>query len=183
MGNNNLKIENRGFLFVDLQDSMPHVDQLGLLPYSEFINHAFEFIEQVRKEYAFIEVHQYTGAAVIFTWQDLAKSGLAIKFFQICLKKLEENRDFFESNFDAFPYFSAAMNVGEVVKSSVQGHSVFYGNTMNSTARLQALCKHYERQILISEQVYEICPDLNFEYINRVYLKGLPTAMVIYSIT
>jgi len=178
----NLKIEIRGFLFVDLQYSMPHVDRLGLLPYSEFINHAFNLIEKTREKYSFIEVHQYAGDAIIFTWQDLTQSALVIEFFQNCLKKLEEERIFFESNFDAFPHFSAAMNIGEVVKSSAQGYSVFYGNTINSTARLQALCKHYERQILISENIYEICPDVQFEYINRVYLKGLSSAMVIYSV-
>ncbi len=182
MNENNLKIEKRGFLFIDLRDSMTQVERLGLLPYSRFIKHCFGILETNRTQYPFIELHQYAGDGVILTWKALAQAPKAIQFAQDFLQALEEERSRFEGFFQCFPYFSIAINIGEVVESKIGPHRVFYGNAINSTARLQGLCQHYERQILISEQIFDACPDLKFEYLNRVYLKGLPTAMNIYSV-
>lgn len=182
MAENNFKIEYRGFLFIDLKASVEKVDQLGLIPYSRFINFCFNQLELVRQEHPNIEIHQYAGDGVILTWTASQTTAEAISFFQDFLAQLEKERSFLEDNFSLFPSFSAAINWGEVVESSLNGFRVFYGNTINGTARLQALCEHYKQPILISEAVSKACPDLDLVYLNRVYLKGMTTAMEIYGL-
>jgi adenylate cyclase len=179
---NNFKIESRGFLFIDLQASMEKVDQLGLLPYSSFINFCFNKLENVRKNFPNIEVHQYAGDGVILTWTQAATTIQAIYCFQQFLVALEAEHSFFDNEYQLFPSFSAAINLGEAVESSLGGFRVFYGNTINSTARLQALCSHYDQNLILGEAVLKACPDLKLVYLNRVYLKGMTTAMEIYGL-
>lgn len=179
---NNLKIEHRGFLFIDLQDSMTKVHQLGLLSYSQFINHCFGLLETLRTPFPLIEIHQYAGDGVILTWEAAQTTTQAVDLFQQFLKKLAQEQAFLTSNFKTTPSFSAAINIGEVIQSELNGFRVFYGNAINSTARLQGLCKHYDQPLILSESVHIACPDLGLEYLNRVYLKGLTTAMDIYGL-
>ncbi|BDS12879.1 adenylate/guanylate cyclase domain-containing protein [Aureispira anguillae] len=179
---NNFKIAHRGFLFIDLQASMEQVDRLGLIPYSQFITYCFELLEELRVDFPLIETHQYAGDGVIFTWEAPNTTGQAIRFFQEYLNMLEQHRGFLEKTFNIFPYFSAAINLGDVVINHLNGFRVFYGNVINSTARLQGLCKHYDQQLILSEAVHLACPELKLDYLNRVYLKGLSTAMEIYGL-
>ncbi len=183
MTKNNLKIEQRGFLFIDLQSSMEKVDQLGLLPYSTFINFCFNQLEFVRQDFPNIEVHQYAGDGVILTWAQATTTKQAINCFQKFIAALETNRAFLEQKYGLFPSFSAAINWGEVVASQLNGFRVFYGNTINSTARLQSLCQHYQQQLILGEAVLKASPNLDLIYLNRVYLKGMSTAMEIYGLT
>lgn len=182
MVENNLKIEQRGFLFIDLQASMEKVDQLGLLSYSSFINFCFKHLENIRKAFPKIEVHQYAGDGVILTWTEAKTTAQAINCFQQFLATLEAKRSFFEKEYQIFPSFSAAINWGQAVESSLNGFRVFYGNTINSTARLQSLCSHYEQNLILGEAVLPLCPELELTYLNRVYLKGMTTAMEIYGL-
>lgn len=179
---NNFKIASRGFLFIDLQDSMTKVDQLGLLPYSQFINTCFGLLEDLRSNVPLIETHQYAGDGVILTWKDAKTTMEAIVLFQQFIKAINEQRTVLESTYQTVPYFSAAINIGEVVQGTLNGFRVFYGNAINSTARLQGLCKHYNQQLILSEAVHAACPELALEYLNRVYLKGLSSAMEIYGL-
>lgn len=182
MTENNFKIEQRGFLFIDLQASMEKVDQLGLLPYSSFINVCFNTLENIRKTFPNIEVHQYAGDGVILTWTQVETTAQAITCFQQFLSALETEGSFFQKEYQTIPSFSAAINWGEAVESSLGGFRVFYGNTINSTARLQALCSHYQQNLILGEAVLKICPELELIYLNRVYLKGMTTAMEIYGL-
>lgn len=182
MTENNFKIEQRGFLFIDLQASMEKVDQLGLLPYSSFINVCFNILEKIRQTFPNIEVHQYAGDGVILTWTQPETTAQAIACFQQFLSALEAEASFFEKEYQTIPSFSAAINWGEAVESSLGGFRVFYGNAINSTARLQALCSHYEQSLILGEAILKACPDLDLVYLNRVYLKGMRTAMEIYGL-
>ena len=60
----------RGFLFIDLRDSMGMVATLGLQNYSQLLTYCFEQLENCRQQYPNIELHQYAGDAAIFTWQE-----------------------------------------------------------------------------------------------------------------
>ena len=139
-------------------------------------------MESVRKTFPNIEVHQYAGDGVILTWTQKATTAQAIECFQQFLNALEAARSFFEKEYQMFPSFSAAINWGETVEGNLGGFRVFYGNAINSTARLQALCSHYEQALILGEAVLKACPDLELVYLNRVYLKGMKTAMEIYGL-
>ena len=183
MTENNLKIEPRGFLFIDLSASMETVDKLGLLSYSNFMNFCFNTLEKIRKTFPNIEVHQYAAASVVLTWTAVETTAQAIACFQQFISALEAEAAFFEKEYQTIPSFSAAINWGEAVESSLGDFRVFYGNTINSTVRLQALCSHYEQRLMLSEAVFKACPDLELFYLNRVYLKGMTTAMEIYGLS
>lgn len=183
MAENNFKIEQRGFLFIDLQASMEKVDRLGLLSYSSFINFCFNALENVRKNFPNIEVHQYAGDGVILTWTQAETTAQAVDCFQQLLTALEKERSFFENKYQVFPLFSAAINWGEAIESTLGKFRVFYGNTINSTARLQSLCSHYQQNLILGEAVLKVCPNLELVYLNRVYLKGMTTAMEIYGLS
>lgn len=183
MTKNNFKIEQRGFLFIDLQASMEKVDQLGLVSYSAFINLCFNTLETIRKAFPNIEIHQYAGDGVILTWTQVETTAQAVDCFQQFLTALEEKQAFFEEEYQTIPSFSAAINWGEAVESSLGGFRVFYGNAINSTARLQGLCSHYQQKLILGEAILKACPELDLVYLNRVYLKGMTTAIEIYGLS
>jgi adenylate cyclase len=51
----------------------------------------------------------------------------------------------------------------------------FHGDVLNTASRLQSECNHYNKKMLISEELrghFSNNPDLNFELIGEISLKG-----------
>lgn len=172
----------RGFLFIDLRDSMGMVAALGLKNYSQLLTHCFELLENCRQQYPNIELHQYAGDAAIFTWQESQTTAQAILLFQDFTNQLQASSEQLQQYSTQLPYFSAAINTGVVTEHHLGNRRIFYGNAINATARLQGLCKHYDTPLLISEQAHKHCNKIPLQYLNRVYLKGLSEAMDIYGL-
>lgn len=182
MDENNLKIEYQGFLYVALNQSLEHRKNLGLIAFSHFVNDCLNILTQSHKDFQEIDFYQYRGHGVLYTWKDLANSSKAIEFINSFYTTMEAQQTAIKSKYKCKPKFTAAFHIGEVVEGGNGQQRIFFGEAINETCKLQALCAHYEQQSLFSERMQAYCKNQDLQFLSRIYLKGSPNAMDIYGL-
>ncbi|RME98474.1 MAG: adenylate/guanylate cyclase domain-containing protein [Bacteroidetes bacterium] len=172
--------EYRIFMFLDMRDSTSIAEQLGTMQYSKFVQDAFRDFTPIIEQYH-PEIHQYVGDEMVITW--MPKPGL--KNFN-CIRTcyaynalLRSKRKYYESEYGIVPRFKAGIHIGwvRVVEVGVHRRAIAYhGDVMNTTARIQSMCKVLGYEVLISEALWKELPEpdgsLAFEPLAEVILKG-----------
>jgi adenylate cyclase len=182
--------ETRIFLFMDLRSSTMIAERLGHLRYSGFIRDAFLDINHMLSAH-YAEVYQYVGDEIVVTWlADLLKAEeLAVDFFFACGKRFDQREPYYMDTYGFVPGFKAALHVGKVTAVEV-GHVkreiAYHGDTLNITARIQALCNNYGETLLASNSFAGMLverKDLQIVQLGTVTLKGRTNETKIASIT
>ena len=87
------------------------------------------------------------------------------------------------------PQFRIGSHGGPVVASEVgddKREIVYFGDTVNTAARLQSLCKEMERDFLISEDLLTVMtlpPDARAQYMGEVELRGKAKSLKVYAMS
>lgn len=171
--------EERIFMFLDLVASSSTAERIGHLAFhgllNEFIRDATEPILASRGE-----IHDYVGDEIIVTWRP--KRGLrenrCIRCLSDIAQALERRRAAYRRAYGFVPRFRAALHIGPVVVGEmgvVKQTIVFLGDTVNTTARIEAACKELDVTVLVSEDLanrLENREGLGFEDIGPVTLRG-----------
>ncbi len=146
--------EERVFLFVDLVGSTAFAERFGDLRAQELLGALFAAMaEPVRRNRGAID--DYIGDAAIITWPIGVGIGDArcVRCIFDILAALEADADRWLAEFGQVPRLRAALHGGPVVTAEigVDHHKIaFFGDTVNTTARLETLCRALERNVLIS---------------------------------
>ncbi|MCW2263067.1 MULTISPECIES: adenylate/guanylate cyclase domain-containing protein [Sphingobacterium] len=149
------RVEERIFMFMDLRSSTTIAEELGHVDYSRFLRSCFIDINSVLSRFNG-EIYQYVGDEVVITWR-ISSRGTNMKwgnFYFECQRKFENRSSYYEKNFGHKPFFKAGAHIGfvSVVEIGVIKKEIaFHGDTLNTTARIQELCNHYNQSLLISE--------------------------------
>ncbi|NTI48076.1 adenylate/guanylate cyclase domain-containing protein [Agrobacterium rhizogenes] len=146
--------EERVFLFIDLVGSTAFAEEHGDLKAQEFLGSLFSaFAEPVRRHKGAID--DYIGDAAIITWP-LArgvKDARCVRCVFDILADIEANAEKWLKSYGRVPRLRAALHGGNIVTAEigVDHHKIaYFGDTVNTTARLESFCKTLERQVLIS---------------------------------
>lgn len=149
--------EERVFLFVDLVGSTAFAEEHGDLKTQEFLGAVFGALaEPVRRHKGAID--DYIGDAAIITWplRRGVKNANCVRCVFNILADIEANSEMWLKSYGRVPRLRAALHGGSIVTAEigVDHHKIaYFGDTVNTTSRLESLCKTLERQVLISSDL------------------------------
>lgn len=183
------KEEERIFMFMDLKSSTSIAESSGHLRYSAFIRDSFYDINQLISRYH-AEVYQYVGDEIVLSWtvaeglRDLA----CIQFFFACQKQFQNKARYYKQHYGRIPEFKAGLHMGIVVAveiGEIKKDIAYHGDTLNTAARIQNLCNHYQKKLLVSEHTirqFANSDGFKTERLGMVHLKGKVSPISIISV-
>lgn len=181
--------EERIFMFLDIAESTAIAERLGDIGTQAMISHFFFDIAQVTAEFGG-ETHAYIGDEVIVTWP--MAEGLRDNACLRCCLAIDERMDSLESiyreRFGFVPRYRIGLHGGPVV-ASVCGDDkreiVYFGDTVNTAARIEQYCKEIDRKLMVSASLYErlaTMPIIIAEPVGPVRLRGRAEDTALYAI-
>lgn len=186
-------IEERVFMFLDLESSTTIAEKIGSVAYHRFMNSYFFDINDPIVE-SKGEIYQYVGDEVVISWKKKngIKNSNCIECFFNIGKKLESLQEKYLNEFGIVPGFKAGVHIGEAVigeVGDVKKEIVFHGDVLNTTSRIQAYAKALNKPLLVSEELYlalHAAGQLNSHYrmenLGKTKLKGKATNSGIYAV-
>lgn len=183
------RVEERIFMFVDMKSSTSHAERLGHIRYSQLIQDCFYDLTDVVIERK-VEVYHYVGDEAILTWRinDGLDDANCLNAFFDFEKVLNAKSEYYTKKYGFCPEFKAGVNMGLATVAEVgeiKRELHFHGDVLNTASRLQSECNHYNKKMLISQDLrnrFTNCPDLNIELIGDIILKGKERKLNIYSV-
>ena len=104
------------------------------------------------------------------------------------MKIIDEKKEYYRKKYGVLPQFKAGLNSGPVTVievGSVKREIAFYGDVLNTAARIQSVCNEYGNDILISETVADMLKSggdgVKLEFIGAITLRGKDKEIKIYS--
>lgn len=156
--------EERVFLFVDLVGSTAYAARNGDLRAQEYLSAIFAAMaEPVQRHRGAID--DYVGDMALITWplaRGAAEARCVACVFAI-LDAIEAEADAWRRDFGEVPRLRAALHGGSVVTAEVgiDRHKIaYFGDTVNTTARLEALARTLGTPVLISADLLARLPGL-----------------------
>ena len=156
--------ERRIFLFLDLVGSTTYARTHGDLRAQEYLGAIFAAIaEPVRLHAGAID--DYVGDMAMITWpQDRGvEEGRCVGCVFAIIDGFERNAADWRRRFGQVPHMRAALHGGSVVTAEVgiDRHKIsYFGDVVNTTARIEGLCRHLDAPVLISADLLALIPAL-----------------------
>lgn len=184
-----IKVE-RGFLFIDLNHSTKIANALNHKSYSALLQDCFTFLENILDKYEGIEIYQFVGDEAVLSW-DFRLGKLSFQAASIVgefRKKLNNEASYFNNKYGLAPSFKAAMHGGTVTQTFLGAsslHLAYHGEVLNTTARIIGLCRRFNTDFLMSEQLYQYQevdhnPSNDFKKVEKVVIDGKQESMALY---
>lgn len=172
--------EQRIVLFLDLHDSTRHAERLGDEEFHRFLNQVFFNISDPVLA-AGGEIYRYVGDAIIITWPFThgARDAACIACFFAIEDAIARRRSDYLRAFDAEPLLRGAIHAGTLVvgeMGDLKREIVMLGDTMNTAARIEEVCRTTGRNFLASAAILNaiprLPPDVASEELGEVALRG-----------
>lgn len=184
------KIEERFFMFLDLESSTTIAETIGPVKYHEFMNsYFFDINDPIVGSKG--EIYQYVGDEVVISWKKT--NGIrdlnCVKCYFDIKEKIDSLQSKYIKEYGLIPGFKAGVHFGKVVIGEVgdsRKEIVFHGDVMNTASRIQGQAKIMNRQFLVSEDARRFfyrTSEFNFAELGKFRLKGKETEMVIYEVS
>ena len=156
--------EERIFLFLDVVGSTAFAETHGDLRAQEYLSAVFAALaEPVRRNLG--STDDYIGDLAMITWpmrRGLPQARCVACVFDV-LDKIEADAESWRARFGTVPRLRAALHGGSVVTAEVgvDRHKIaYFGDAVNVTARIEALCRPLGASILISQDLLDRLPNL-----------------------
>ncbi|WP_159467757.1 adenylate/guanylate cyclase domain-containing protein [Dyadobacter sp. 3J3] len=182
--------EERIFMFLDMKSSTTIAENLGHVRYFEMLKEYFFDLSGAVIDYGGT-IYQYAGDEMIVSWKlkDGLKNNDCIECFFAMKRALKNQAEKYNSKFGILPTFKAGLHFGMVTAGeigSLKKEIIFTGDVLNTSARIQGLCNHFDAVLLVSEDIAKIL-QLPATYairsVGENQLKGRIKTMEIFSIS
>jgi adenylate cyclase len=147
--------EMRIVLFIDLVDSTSIAERIGSVRFHALLSETFAILSTAVADHGG-EVHRYVGDALIATWPvaDPVANALPVAFLFASEERLKAAAPSLHNRHGAVPGFRGALHAGPLVVGEIGGFKreiAFLGDAMNTTARLEQVCRQTGRRFVASE--------------------------------
>ncbi|MQW90632.1 adenylate/guanylate cyclase domain-containing protein [Sinorhizobium saheli] len=146
--------EERVFLFIDLVGSTSFAERFGDLTTQEYLGKLFATMADpvLRHRGSIVD---YVGDSVIISWpfERAVADAACIRCVFDILDQIEAEAGRWRKDYGEVPRLRAALHGGTIVAAEIglDRHKItYFGDTVNTTARLEGLCRTLDRQVLIS---------------------------------
>jgi adenylate cyclase len=180
--------EEHIFMFLDLKSSTSYAEQIGHIKYSEMIQRCFYDLNELLERYK-ANIYQYVGDEAVLTWnmRDGFLYNNCIMIYYAFVKKINENRESYLSDFGFVPEFKAGIHFGKVTVTEVgviKKEIAYHGDVLNTGARIQGKCNDLNTSLLISEELHsKLSGAKNLKFISypNIQLRGKKEFCTVYS--
>lgn len=181
--------EKRIFMFLDLKNSTSIAEQLGHFKYSQFIQDCFLDLNKVLNKFN-AEVYQYVGDEAVLSWKyeiGIGKNKCVEIFFSF-KEQLQKREHYYQKRYNTIPTFKAGLHGGKLMVAEVgtiKKELAFHGDVINTTARIQAECNNYNKELLISDKLLkdlELTNEYMIKHLGNIKLKGKSNGLEISSL-
>ncbi|MCG8474763.1 MAG: adenylate/guanylate cyclase domain-containing protein [Cytophagales bacterium] len=178
--------EERIFMFLDLVDSTKFAEILGHIQYSAMLKDAFDVMTDCIVD-ANAMVYQYIGDEIVFTWEreEGIRNNQCIVLYQCIRQVFESKRDYFMNTYGMVPFFKAGIHGGRVSGveiGQVKKEIAFHGDVLNTSSRIQHMCKELDEMCLVSEVIFELLSGVNFKEKGEFLLRGKEKPTKVYAL-
>jgi len=181
--------QTRVVMFADLVGSTSMTERLTPVMSSRFIRDFFSDISEAILAWDG-QVYQYLGDRGIITWpvSGAKGTGKSIQcYFEMC-RLLRSKAAHYESEFGEAPHVRVGLHCGPVVATWVgeaKRELALHGETLHISARIESLCKEYEKDCIISDsflQSQKIPSEFRIRDLGSVTLRGREAEIRLYSV-
>ncbi len=181
--------EERLFLLIDVVGSTALAKRLGDKAFysflSDFIADIDPFIFESKGE-----IYSYVGDAVIVTWplQQNQSNSRVVKALVLCQARLKKRSAWYLKRYQTTPKFRAVLHGGKVFTGEYGGYRrqiTYLGEVLNTTARLETLCKNLNVDVLLSDAATKMVtlPDgITLSEKGEHLVKGLEEPLKVFSL-
>lgn len=184
------RLESRVFLLIDMEGSTGFAERLGPLAFHRLVN---RFIDDLTAPIVAShgEIHRYIGDEVIATWKledGIAESRCIVACFA-AVDRLARRAADYKREFGAAVTVRAGLHCGPVVTGemgSVKREIVFLGDTVNTAARIQDLCRETGDRVLASADLIdrlELPAGIAKRSLGDLRLRGKGADLALYALT
>ena len=184
------RVELRVFLFIDMEGSTGLAERLGPLAFHRLVN---RFVEDLTQPIVAArgEIHRYVGDELIATWK-LKKGASDNRCVAACfaaIDKLARSAPDYRREFGTAIAVRAGLHCGPVVTGemgSVKREIVFLGDTVNTAARIQDLCRETGDRVIASAELIdrlELPAGITKRSLGDLRLRGKGSDLALYALT
>lgn len=183
------EIEKRIFMFLDMKSSTTIAEALGHIKYFKLLDIYYNIMSDPIINSSG-EVYQYIGDEIVISWKPDTGINQAncIKCFFDIRDQLNKHKEEFFHEFGFEIGFKAGIHFGEVTIGEIgalKREIAFTGDVLNTTARIQSLCKELDADLLISGVIKDLLPHSPYQYSSKgeIELKGRNKKEELFSVT
>lgn len=182
------KIENRIFIFLDINESTSIAEKLGHEKYFKMLRDFFSDITlPILANDG--EIYQYAGDEIIVTWFNTPENKIkSLKFIRNTYYLLERLSKRYQQKYHHLPKFKAGIHAGEVTAGfvgQIKKEMIYSGDTINTAARIRSMCNDLTEPFILSEDfMQDIHPPFGYTIseIGKIELKGRTEPVKLYSL-
>jgi adenylate cyclase len=150
---NKPRIENRIFIFLDINDSTTIAEKLGHEKYFSMLKDFFaDITEPILANGG--EIYQYVGDEIVLSWKNtLQNKYRCLQFIRQAADALSKKEKNYQKKYGFLPTFKTGIHAGEVTAGFIgiiKKELVYSGDTLNTTARIRSKCHELNHAHVLS---------------------------------
>ncbi len=185
---NKPKVEDRIFVFLDINNATTIAEKLGHTKYFRLLREFFADITIPLLANSG-EIYQYVGDEVVLSWTNTPLNKIrCLKFIRHAYFILKRKENRYLKRFGVAPSFKTGIHAGEVtagVIGIIKKDLVYSGDTLNTTARIRGKCHDLDKQFVLSGDFlsgFHTPHSFRIEEIGEMEFKGREEKEKLYSL-